>query len=61
MPHMHANRACPRNFIPSEIEPENIFSNLASFNVLVDKGMQNLLKCINCIYMDAYPCNYVAR
>ena len=42
-----------RKIIPSEIESWGIFSNLSTFDVPVDTGTQNSLKCIICM---PYPC-----
>ena len=38
---------------PSEIESEGTFSNLSTFDVPVDTGMQNFLKCIICMPIHA--------
>ena len=38
---------------PSEIESESIFSNLSTFDVPVDTGTQNFLKCIICMPINA--------
>ena len=34
---------------PSEIESEGIFGSLSTFDVPVDTGTENFLKCINCM------------
>ena len=41
----------PGNFenTRSEIQSEGIFSNLSTFDVPVDTGTQNFLKCIICM------------
>ena len=42
----------PRKFwkiTPSEIESEGIFGNLSIFDVPVDTGTENVLKCIICM------------
>ena len=54
----HANTrgglgACPPGNTPSEIESEGIFSSLSTFDVLVNTGAQNFLKCIICMPIHA--------
>ena len=57
--HSHAKHAStrgsggmpPRKFLKitsSKIESEGVFSNLSTFDVPVDTGAQNFLKCIIC-------------
>ena len=55
--------APPGNFeklhAPSEIESEGIFSNLSTFDVPVDTGTENFLKCIICMHVYIQCCkNY---
>ena len=38
---------------PSEIESEGIISNLSTFDVPIDTGTQNFLKCIICMPIHA--------
>ena len=49
----HAPQEILKNFTPSEIESEGIFSNLSTFDVPADTGTENFLKCIICIPIHA--------
>ena len=58
MPALGGSGACPPKEIlkitPSETKSEGIFSHLSTFDVPVDTGTENFLKCIIC--MPIYPC-----
>ena len=52
MPALGGLGACPQEILkitPSEIESEGMFSNLSTFDVPVDTGTENFLKCIICM------------